>query len=159
MCYDILFILLYIYVWLDPGTYMIARFMAFCKPGVTPMNHPSGLRMPRACSPTKPPARFILRMPSSKNSGHAPPRSKVAGEPRRCSARPFLPGRPICFLRTRLDHITFWSEPPDPDLMDQICRYRFSQTLLLKSPQTLLKPTRGPRQFRSISRWVLFLSL
>ena len=24
-----------IYVWLDPGTYMIARFMAFCKPGVT----------------------------------------------------------------------------------------------------------------------------
>ena len=25
-----------IYVWLDPGTYMIARFMSFCKPGVTP---------------------------------------------------------------------------------------------------------------------------
>ena len=24
-----------IYVWLDPGTYMIARFMSFCKPGVT----------------------------------------------------------------------------------------------------------------------------
>ena len=23
-----------IYVWLDPGTYMIARFMSFCKPGV-----------------------------------------------------------------------------------------------------------------------------
>ena len=25
----------YIYVWLDPGTYMIARFMSFYKPGVT----------------------------------------------------------------------------------------------------------------------------
>ena len=25
-----------IYVWLDPGTYMIARFMSFYKPGVTP---------------------------------------------------------------------------------------------------------------------------
>ena len=25
-----------IYVWLDPGTYMIARFMFFYKPGVTP---------------------------------------------------------------------------------------------------------------------------
>ena len=24
-----------IYMWLDPGTYMIARFMSFCKPGVT----------------------------------------------------------------------------------------------------------------------------
>ena len=24
-----------IYVWLDPGTYMIARFMSFCKPSVT----------------------------------------------------------------------------------------------------------------------------
>ena len=24
-----------IYVWLDPGMYMIARFMSFCKPGVT----------------------------------------------------------------------------------------------------------------------------
>ena len=24
-----------IYVWLDPGTYMTARFMPFCKPGVT----------------------------------------------------------------------------------------------------------------------------
>ena len=24
-----------IYVWLDPGTYMIARFMSFCKTGVT----------------------------------------------------------------------------------------------------------------------------
>ena len=24
-----------IYVWLDPGTYIIARFMSFCKPGVT----------------------------------------------------------------------------------------------------------------------------
>ena len=22
-------------MWLDPGTYMIARFMSFCKPGVT----------------------------------------------------------------------------------------------------------------------------
>ena len=27
-----------IYVWLDPGTYMIARFMSFCKPGVTEWN-------------------------------------------------------------------------------------------------------------------------
>ena len=26
-----------IYVWLDPGMYMIARFMSFYKPGVTPM--------------------------------------------------------------------------------------------------------------------------
>ena len=26
-----------IYVWLDPGTYMITRFMSFCKPGVTLM--------------------------------------------------------------------------------------------------------------------------
>ena len=34
MCYDILFILLYIRV-IDPGTYMIARFMFFYKPGVT----------------------------------------------------------------------------------------------------------------------------
>ena len=25
-----------IYLWLDPGTYMIARFMSFYKPGVTP---------------------------------------------------------------------------------------------------------------------------
>ena len=25
----------WIYVWLDPGMYMIARFMSFCKPGVT----------------------------------------------------------------------------------------------------------------------------
>ena len=34
MCCDILFILLYIRV-TYPGTYMIARFMSFCKPGVT----------------------------------------------------------------------------------------------------------------------------
>ena len=27
-----------IYVWLDPGTYMIAQFMSFCKPGVTEWN-------------------------------------------------------------------------------------------------------------------------
>ena len=27
-----------IYVWLDPGTYMITRFMSFCKPGVTRCN-------------------------------------------------------------------------------------------------------------------------
>ena len=27
-----------IYVWLDSGTYMIARFMSFCKPGVTPIH-------------------------------------------------------------------------------------------------------------------------
>ena len=30
-----------IYLWLDPGTYMIARFMSFYKPGVTPI-HPIG---------------------------------------------------------------------------------------------------------------------
>ena len=24
-----------IYVWIDPGTYMVAQFMSFCKPGVT----------------------------------------------------------------------------------------------------------------------------
>jgi len=29
MCYDILMILLYIYARLDPGAYMIARFMSF----------------------------------------------------------------------------------------------------------------------------------
>ena len=34
MCCDILFILLYIRV-TYPGTYMIARFMSFYKPGVT----------------------------------------------------------------------------------------------------------------------------
>ena len=30
----------YIYVWLDPGTYMIARFMSFYKPGVTSVRWP-----------------------------------------------------------------------------------------------------------------------
>ena len=34
-----------IYVWLDPGTYMIARFMFFYKPGVT-RNQPK--KWPRA---------------------------------------------------------------------------------------------------------------
>ena len=29
-----------IYVWLDPGTYMIARFMSFYKPGVTEAHSP-----------------------------------------------------------------------------------------------------------------------
>ena len=34
-----------IYVWLDPGTYMIARFMSFYKPGVT--RRPCGGQLPR----------------------------------------------------------------------------------------------------------------
>ena len=32
-----------IYVWLDPGTYMIARFMSFYKPGVTLLDSPMHL--------------------------------------------------------------------------------------------------------------------
>ena len=39
--------------------------------------------------PDQTPARFTLETSSSKNSGRAPPRSKVAGEPRRRLARPF----------------------------------------------------------------------
>ena len=32
-----------IYMWLNPGTYMIARFMSFCKPGVTGYQQKSGI--------------------------------------------------------------------------------------------------------------------
>ena len=35
ICAVIYYSLCCIYVWLDPGTYMIARFMSFYKPGVT----------------------------------------------------------------------------------------------------------------------------
>ena len=35
ICVVIYYSLCCIYVWLDPGTYMIARFMTFYKPGVT----------------------------------------------------------------------------------------------------------------------------
>ena len=34
-----------IYVWLDPGTYMIARFMSFCKPGVTVVDYEGRTRL------------------------------------------------------------------------------------------------------------------
>ena len=57
-----------------------------------------------------------------------------AGGQRRRPARPFDPGRQICFLRLRLDPEPFCSQPPDRDPMDQICAYRFSQALLHKSP-------------------------
>ena len=36
LCAMIYYLFCCIYVWLDPGTYMIARFMSFYKPGVTP---------------------------------------------------------------------------------------------------------------------------
>ena len=84
--------------------------------------------------PDQTPARFTPVTPSSKNSGRSPLRSKVAGEPRRCPARPVDSSHPIQRPRSRLDRVPVWSEPPDPDPTDQICRYPFGLTILLKSP-------------------------
>jgi len=84
--------------------------------------------------PDQTPARFTPGTPSSKNSSRAPPRRKVVGEPRRCPAHPVDSSHPIQRPRSRLDRVTVWSVPPDPDPTDQICRYPFGLTILLKSP-------------------------
>ena len=41
-----------IYVWLDPGTYMIARFMSFYKPGVTALHLPCTITLNVECRGT-----------------------------------------------------------------------------------------------------------
>ena len=46
-----------IYMWLDPGTYMIARFMSFCKPDVTSCKEVTGLDVLR-CGTFSPLSHF-----------------------------------------------------------------------------------------------------
>ena len=72
--------------------------------------------------------------------------------PTAASHAPFHPSRPIYTRRSRLDLGSFKSKSSDLEPTAQIKTYRFAVVFLLKSPRTLLKTTRGPRQFRNICR-------
>ena len=68
------------------------------------------------------------------------------------------PGHLILNRRPGLDLRSIKPEPPDRDPMDQICVYRFDVVVLLKSPWTSFKSTRGPVHFKSNCRLAQFLA-
>ena len=122
----------------------------------------SALRTPQRYSTAKPNPERTPGAPDQPMLASSQPCAAAETQSRRAPPPPALASfvsRPIRSVRARLDRVSFRSEPLDQDPTAHEHRYRFAMVFLLKSPRTLLKPTRGPRQFRSISRWVLFLSL
>ena len=89
----------------------------------------------------------------------APPRDSSPAVARRRPARPKPQDRSICFGRTRLDLEANESEPLDRDLTVHVRGYRFTLSVLLKSPPTFFKITRSPGVFKSNCILTLFLAL
>ena len=74
-------------------------------------------------------------------------------------AHPNPQRRPICFGRARLDLEANESEPLGQDLTVHVRGYRFTLSVLLKSPPTFFKITRSPGVFKSNCNLTLFLAL
>ena len=107
-------------------------------------------------------ATGMLQSKTAVQTAHGNARLAISGEPaaaeldsgdqRRRPARPNALSRTISNGRRRLDRALIRSDPSDPNPTAEIQTYRFGLALLLKSPSFSLKSTRGPSQFKRISR-------